>query len=70
MRLFGITPWKRKKEPEAEPEPEMSEDAEDIYEKAREEARMRVIHESMERALGRRSSNLPVQNYEYCPHEW
>ncbi len=70
MMLFGLAPWKRKKEPDAEPAPELSEDAEDIYERAREEERMRVVYESMQRALGRRSANPPRQQNDFCPHEW
>ena len=68
MALFRLAPWKREKEPAAvaaqlgEPE--------DAHEKAREEARMRVVYESMQRALGRRSANPPRQQNDFCPQEW
>ena len=44
----------------------------DPYEREREEARMRVIEESMERAFGRGKlkMNPPKQDNDYSPFEW
>lgn len=44
----------------------------DAHEQAAEEARMRVIDESMERALGRGrlKMNPPKQDNDYEPHQW
>ena len=42
------------------------------YEREREEARMRVISASMDRALGhgKLRRNPPVQEHQYCPFDW
>ncbi len=47
-------------------------DGMDAYEREREEAQMQVIHESMERALGRSKTPLdgPRAMGEYNPHDW
>lgn len=84
MGLFSIAPWRRKQKPEPEakgaeiiPSPGVEKRADDYfkgwpaYEREREEARFRVIAESMERAMGRGkgSRNPPVQET-YCPFDW
>ncbi len=84
MGLFSIAPWRRKQktEPEAKgaekfPSPSDDQPADDYfagmtpYEREREEARFRVIADSMERALGRGkgSRNPPVQETN-SPFDW
>ena len=80
MGLSSIAPWPRKKvdpKPEAKPVASDDQPADDYfegmtpYEREREEARFRVIADSMERALGRGrgSRNPPVQET-YSPFEW
>ncbi len=82
MGLSSIAPWRRKKvepKPEAKAEPGATDDqpADDYfegwtpYEREREEARFRVIADSMERALGhgKGSRNPPVQET-YSPFDW
>ncbi len=78
---FGKAPWQRSKtEPGAVANvPDTDEKRADDYfagmtpyEKEREEARFRVIADSMEQALGRGkgSRNPPVQECDYSPFRW
>ncbi len=80
MGLFSIPPWRRKQKPEPETEARAAprdQGADDRfkgwtkYEREREEARMRVITESAERAMGRGkgSRNPPLQET-LCPFDW
>lgn len=68
MGLFSKAPWKQEKEPE--PVAVKPDEPEDAYEAAREAARMEIVYESMQRALGRRNGNPPLQHNDYCPHDW
>ncbi len=85
MGLFSIAPWQRKQktEPEAKgaekfPSPSDDQRADDYfagmtpYEREREEARFRVITDSMERALGRGKlrRNPPCQQNDYNQFRW
>ncbi len=77
MGLFSTAPWRRKQKPEAPPAPADQRPDDRFngwtaYEREREEARMRVISASMDRALGRGrgARNPPVQEYQYCPFDW
>ncbi len=76
--LLCLPPWLRKRTPETEaPPPPPDQDAADrfkgwtAYEREREEARMRVISDSMDRALGRGKGarNPPIQET-HCPFDW
>ncbi len=80
MGLFSIAPWRRKSEPEPDPEaraPTRDQGADDYfkgwtaYEREREVARMRVISDSMDRAMGRGmgARNPPVQ-VTMSPFDW
>ena len=44
----------------------------DAYDRSREEARLRAVADSMDRALGRGklTRNPPVQENRYSPHRW
>ena len=77
MGLFSIAPWRRKRTPDPETEARPDQGADRFkgwtaYEREREEARMRVIADSMDRALGRGKGarNPPIQEYQYCPFDW
>ncbi len=77
MGLFSIAPWRRKQKPETEARAAPRDQGADRfkgwtpYDREREEARMRVIADSMDRALGRGKGarNPPIQET-HCPFDW
>ncbi len=76
MGLFSTAPWRRKQKPEAPP-PAADQPPDDYfegwtpYECEREEARFRIIAESMDRAMGRGrgARNPPIQETQ-SPFDW